>query len=214
MTPNSTPPTFGNGVLPLDLDQAQRAGATLGRAFHTDPMQTALFPDEARRAFVLPLVFTAFIRGAAASGSHITTTPDHAAVAIWCPPGTDIRPLAIVRSYGLDLPRIVIRTPLSSLPVTFSFFSTLARRRQAHVPEPHWYLATLGVDPSHQARGLGTLLLQEGLSRADSQHTRAYLETETEGNVAFYQDFGFRVLEEITIKRIQLPMWLMAREPR
>lgn len=101
------------------------AGAT-GRAFHNDPIRSAMFPNDTRPAFVLPRVFTAFIRGAAASGGHITTTPDYSAVAVWSPPGTEIKAMANVRNYGLDLPRIVVRIPLSSMPATISFFGTLA----------------------------------------------------------------------------------------
>ena len=193
---------------------SEQAGAVLGRAFQDDPIQCWNFPDDVRRALTLPRVFRAFVRGAAASDGHITTTADHSAVAVWSPPGTDIKASAIMRSYGLDLPRIIIATPPSRIPGVVSFFGTIARRRKANVPEPHWYLAALGVDPPCQGRGLGTALVREGLDRADSDGKIAYLETETESNVGFYQRLGFDVVEEIIIDRMELPLWLMAHNPR
>jgi ribosomal protein S18 acetylase RimI-like enzyme len=95
-----------------------------------------------------------------------------------------------------------------------SFFGTLARRRKANVPEPHWYLAALGVDPPYQGRGLGRALVRDGLDWADMDGKIAYLETETESNVGFYEALGFDVVEEVTMDRLNLPMWLMARHPR
>jgi ribosomal protein S18 acetylase RimI-like enzyme len=192
---------------------AEAAGATLARAFQDDPIQRAMFPDADRRAAVLPVVFTAMVRAASDSGGHLTTTPDTAAAAVWSPPGTEITPMAVMRAYGLDLPRVLFAAPLSSTLATFSFFGTLTRRRKVHAPEPHWYLATLGVDPARQGEGLGHRLVREGLDRADADRARAYLETETEGNVRFYRALGFEVVEQIVIERVDLPMWLMARDP-
>ena len=61
---------------------------------------------------------------------------------------------------------------------------------------------------------LGKALVRDGLDRADSDGKIAYLETETENNVGFYQALGFDVVEEITIDRLGLPLWLMARDPQ
>ena len=201
-------------IIPLRRDMARQAGAVLGRAFQNDPIQSWNFPNDARRALILPRVFTAFVRGAAASDGYITTTADFSAVAVWSPPGTDIKAWAITRGYGLDLPRVVLATQLSRYPGMVSFLGTIARRRKANVPEPHWYLAALGVDPPCQGRGLGKALVRDGLDRADSDGKIAYLETETENNVGFYQALGFDVVEEITIDRLGLPLWLMARDPQ
>ncbi|NIP94842.1 MAG: GNAT family N-acetyltransferase [Akkermansiaceae bacterium] len=105
-------------------------------------------------------------------------------------------------------------TPLRSIRATISLFGLMDRKRKTLMPDPYWYLATLGVDPPYQSRGLGTLLVTEGLDRADADHTPAYLETETESNVAFYRGLGFEVVEELTIERLGIPLWLMARDAR
>ncbi len=199
-------------VVPLLPESSTKAAAMLAQAFCDDPIQVAFNPDPVKRAEALPLMFGALIRGGAASGLHLTTTPDFAAAAVWSPPGIDLGTIAVMRAYGIDLFRMLFRLPLSTIPATFSMFATMARRRKAHVPEPHWYLTVWGVDPSRQGEGLGTALVREGLHRVDAVGARAYLETETEGNVRFYERLGFAVVEEIEVTPADLPMWLMRRE--
>ena len=203
----------GASVIPLRLNQAAVAGAVLARAFQEDPIQTAMFPDPSRRAAVLPVIFTALIRAAKASDGHVMTTSGCAATAVWSPPGTEIRTTAVLRAYGFDVVRMVRYTPISSTPATMNLFATMARRRKAHVPEPHWYLATLGVDPSRHGQGLGSMLVREGLDRADTDGARTYLETETVDNVRFYRSLGFKVVEELTVGRRRVHLWLMTRDP-
>lgn len=212
MGSNGDPAAAVTAVVPLRPERAAQAGAVLARAFHDDPIQVALYPDPTRRAAILPRAFAATIRAALASGGHVTTTADTAATAVWSPPGTVISTLAVLRAYGFDLPRTMLQMPLRTIPAMLSFFATIARRRKVHVPESHWYLAALGVEPARQGQGLGTRLVREGLDRADADHARAYLETETEANVRFYRAQGFQVVETLTTG-FGVPLWLMARDP-
>jgi ribosomal protein S18 acetylase RimI-like enzyme len=78
-----------------------------------------------------------------------------------------------------------------------------------HPIEPHWYLATLGVDPMLQRRGAGSALLEEWLMRVDRSGMPAYLETDDASNVAFYQRAGFRVTNETEI--LGVSVWCMTR---
>jgi ribosomal protein S18 acetylase RimI-like enzyme len=81
------------------------------------------------------------------------------------------------------------------------------------VPEPHYYLFVLGVDPSRQRHGLGSQLLEPGLSLCDREGKRAYLETTREENLEFYARHGFRIVQ--TVEREGWPkFWLMTRQCR
>ena len=212
MGSNEEPAAAVTSVVPLDPGRAAQAGAVLARAFHGDPIQMAIYPDPMRRAAIAPRAFAAAIRAALAAGGHVTTTADTAATAVWTPPGIEIGMIAKLCGYGLDLPRIMVRTPLRTMPAMVSFFVAVSRRRRVHAPEPHWYLAALGVEPARQGQGLGTLLVREGLDRADADRARAYLETGTAANVRFYRALGFEVVEELTTA-FGVPLWLMARDP-
>jgi len=68
-----------------------------------------------------------------------------------------------------------------------------------HPCEPHWYLATLGVDPDHQRRGVGTALLDTWLVEVDRDGLPAYLETDSAANLAFYGRAGFAVVNQIEL---------------
>jgi ribosomal protein S18 acetylase RimI-like enzyme len=89
--------------------------------------------------------------------------------------------------------------------------SQIEERKQALMPEPHWYVAAIGIDPDHQGKGLGSALMRYGIARADRDKTPIYLETETESNVGFYQRLGFDVIEEFTPDGLDVLMWLMTR---
>ena len=40
-----------------------------------------------------------------------------------------------------------------------------------------------------------------------------YLQTESESNVEMYEHYDFRVVREIALQSLGLPMWEMVREP-
>ena len=82
-----------------------------------------------------------------------------------------------------------------------------------HPHDPHWYLALLGVDPSCQRSGLGTVLLRHRLDRCDDAGEAAYLETQKPENVPYYERHGFVVRDTVTVADSP-PVWLMWRDPR
>jgi ribosomal protein S18 acetylase RimI-like enzyme len=75
-------------------------------------------------------------------------------------------------------------------------------------------LGIVGVDPELQDRGLGSALVKEGLTRADQANCPCYLETSEERNLAFYERYGFAVLEAAPLGAGGLTGWGMRREPR
>lgn len=65
--------------------------------------------------------------------------------------------------------------------------------------EQHWHLGPIGVLPSHRGIGIGTELMQRFCKEVDHCSAKAYLETDLDKNVRFYEKFGFKLISESTI---------------
>jgi len=78
--------------------------------------------------------------------------------------------------------------------------------------EQHWHLGPIGVLPSHRGIGVGTELMQRFCKEVDNCSAKAYLETDLDKNVRFYEKFGFEVISKSTIFNVENRY--MLREPR
>ncbi len=69
-----------------------------------------------------------------------------------------------------------------------------------HEPKSqHWHLGPIGVLPSHQGLGIGSMLMERFCMEVDACKAEAYLETDVDKNVSFYEKFGFKVVRESEI---------------
>jgi ribosomal protein S18 acetylase RimI-like enzyme len=184
----------------------------LARAFDVDPIWSTLWPDAGRRAAQLQRMFAALARTSIAADGYAAMIDGHRGAALWLPPGRDTRLGAVVRS-RFAMPRMILRMSRAEARSLLAMVTLLEKRHAALVPEPHWYLWVVGVEPHLHGQGLGTLLVRDGLARADRDGSAVYLETETAGNVAFYEGLGFEVVEELVAPGVGVPLWLMVRRP-
>lgn len=60
--------------------------------------------------------------------------------------------------------------------------------------EQHWHLGPIGVIPTHQDRGIGSMLMKIFCKEVDKCSAKAFLETDLDKNVSFYEKFGFEVV--------------------
>ena len=65
--------------------------------------------------------------------------------------------------------------------------------------EQHWHLGPIGVLPANQGSGIGSLLMERFCREVDACRATAYLETDLDKNVRFYERFGFKVVLETKI---------------
>lgn len=81
-----------------------------------------------------------------------------------------------------------------------------------HDPEErHSHLGPVAVDAHLQGMGIGSRLMREYCARMDAAGEEAYLETDKEINVSFYERFGFEVVAEEEV--LGVPNWFMVRHP-
>jgi GNAT superfamily N-acetyltransferase len=179
----------------------------LCRSFADDPVMGHVFRDEHRRLPAMRAYFGTQMRADYLRWGGCYTTDDHQGSAIWGPAG---KPL-MTGLAGIATLRPVIPYVAKHLMTTLKLI-TLIESMHPHVP--HWYLATLGTDPSVQGQGVGSALLRPVLDHCDREGLPAYLESSKERNVPFYARHGFVVQKEVPLPGGGPKIWTMWREPQ
>lgn len=199
-----------SAIAPLERSSLDRAVNAVASAFSPDPMITWVFPDAVGR----PLGARALMRVLVEYGlryGRVTASHDAKAVCVWIPPGQGITIPGLIRSGMLGLP---LRTGLGPFGRFMAANETMDKIHKARVPEPHWYLFGVAVDPELHNKGIGSAIIREGLALADRDSQPCYLETSEPRNLALYKRFGFEVLQEATLGKGGPPAWAMLRPPQ
>src|SRR5262249_53699489 len=84
---------------------------------------------------------------------------------------------------------------------------------QQAVPEPHWYLDTIAVEPTRHGQGIGSRLLQALHARTDADGLPVTVFTFQPKNLPFYRRHGYEVVcgEEAPVGLP--PWWGLRRNP-
>jgi GNAT superfamily N-acetyltransferase len=176
---------------------------TLVLGFAADPMARWIMPDGLDYLGSIKKAFWSFGGRAALDAGTFRMLEDFSGYVTWLPPGAHIDEeglAAILEEY----------VPLPSRPEVDEVFERMA---QFHPQEPHWYLPIISVDPAHQGKGLGALLMEDGLVMCDERSLVGYLEATSPRSARFYERFGYKVLGEIQAG-ISPPIFPMRREAR
>src|SRR5260370_12919373 len=195
--------------LPLAAHLQKPASEVMGRAFLNDPLWKYLVPDDGKRARVVPLSMGILVRYCFLFG-EIFTTPTLDGIACLLTPGKTMPTLRRLVWIGMrNAPLQLGWTGFRRYTAVENYSGEVHKRA---VPGMHWYLWGLGVEPSRQGQGIGGLLIQPVLARADASGLPCYLETMNEKNVSFYEKHGFKVVSDAEVPRHELRVWSMWRE--
>jgi ribosomal protein S18 acetylase RimI-like enzyme len=104
------------------------------------------------------------------------------------------------------LPAVAFANPLGSAFRILNWTDAWAHRDPA---EPHWHLGPVAIKPCVQRQGIGSALLTMFCAHIAACGAVAYLETDQQANVDFYQKFGFTVVAEADV--LGVPNWFMWR---
>ncbi|GAB3852770.1 GNAT family N-acetyltransferase [Nocardioides maradonensis] len=199
---------------PMTPADAEAAAAILTEAFHHDPVLTWLIPYEHRRKPALETFF-------ALETQHVLQHSDSLLAARRGTP----------RGVLLVLPPHHWKTSfleqLRSARALLSIFGARIGRANAlqsrlnrlHPREPHYYIPLIGVATSAQGTGVGSLLLEELIARADAEGLPIYLEATSPDSARLYRRHGFVTKRTVVgpgrkRSRGWPPIELMARMPR
>ena len=175
-------------IATLRRDQIGASSAVLTRAFDDDPVFRYLDPTARRRRWACRGFLQAIVRDGLPFGEVWAALDDGAIVgtAGWLPEG------AYPPSRWRAARQLVAAWQALLTPHTFrDGLRYLTETEKLHPKGPHWYLAVIGVETGMPG----------------------YLETSTEGNVAWYRHHGFELQHEVRPASTGPPVWTMWREP-
>lgn len=196
----------------LEAHHSRQASAVMGRAFQDDPAWQYLIPDHARRLRLLPSFFSIVVRYSLRYG-EVYTTSALEGVACWLPPGNTKPLFSRLARIGILDARLGLELGWAGFRRYTVMEAYVDAVHKQCVPGRHWYLWTIGVDPAGQGQGIGGMLMQPVLARADTDGLPCYLETSKERNVPFYRKHGFTIVSEGVVPKSDLSVWTMLRKP-
>lgn len=197
-------------VRELKLEEMPQAGALLGRAMRDNPLHVrAVGSDPARRETVFGGIFGVLLATLHAKGTVLGAFQDGKLVGVCAvvPPGrcqpTGGEKFRLIRAVFAH----------ASLGATLNALRWLgAWAKHDPADQPHWHLGPVGVERDLQGQGIGRALLEAACERVDAEGGVAYLETDKQVNLAFYEKFTFKTAAEAKV--IGVPNWFMLRPAR
>ena len=163
---------------------------TLTAAFIADPLMRWMLPEPAAYIEGFPRMLRVYAGDAFVQASAHATS-DFGGGALWLPPDSAGPDEEAFGQFVEQSIREEIREDL---------FAVLEKMDEYHPHDaPTWYLAAIGVDPTHQRRGIGAALLQHQLSQCDEAGIQAYLESTNPANMSLYERHGFRIMGRIEV---------------
>jgi GNAT superfamily N-acetyltransferase len=181
---------------------AERCLAVLALAFGSDPPCRWAWPDPQQYLEAFPRFARAFGGGAIENGTA-NYYEGFSGVALWLPPGVTADEASLVS---------VIQDTVAAARKD-AMFAMFEKMDAFHPQEAHWHLPLIGVDPAHQGKGIGAVLLRHVLNACDDQKVLAYLEATSPRNVPLYERHGFEALGSIQVADSP-PVVPMLRKPR
>lgn len=194
-------------IVPLSTIPTEQIVPMIARAMRDNPQHSAAFGDDAStREQRLNALFSLMAGNPALYTHSLAATLDGRFVGVCglvepghCQPTTSQR--------------------LIMLPGLFRLGFRNARRVGSwlgawskHDPAtPHWHVGPVAVAADLQGKGIGSRLMAEAMTIVDATGQMAWLETDKNINVTFYERQGFQV--KATKNVIGTTNWFMARQP-
>jgi GNAT superfamily N-acetyltransferase len=182
------------------------AAGVLGRGMRDNPLHVRAFgPRPDRREHALTRMFEAVLRLYGRKGAILGAFSSGKLVGV-CAMVQPQRCQPTVGEKLQILPALVGGSGIAATARVLRWAADWA----SHDPEQaHWHVGPVAVERDLQGNGIGSALLRAICDRIDSTQSLAYLETDKEENVRFYQRFGFCLSAQAPV--LGVLNWFMAR---
>ena len=177
-----------------EFGDVRELSLVLARAFEEDPFMSWLFPAPTYRLKLVQAWMRVEVTNALEMDASWVSMISGEIVAgtVWSPPGRDLHESGTFSQlWYLVLGANPDRT--SELAQGLSMIGS------SHPDEPHFYLNTVGVQPSLAGQGHGGAIIRHTLDLADVDGQPCYLESSSPRNIPLYERLGFEVIHEIAL---------------
>lgn len=184
----------------LETLEIESCAQVIMRAFKNDPLFThALSSDEEKASFVRFLLKKSLSLGEKSIVMKDQTTILGVA-SYEKDSGSVLKGLINMVRFDFIREILTLKRMLSS--ESFAFFNRYMRFTTSVRPKaPHYYLVFIGIAPEAQGRGLGRAIIEEIHAHVDADATSVGigLDTENEANIAYYETFGYKLIDQRNI---------------
>jgi len=197
----------------LTKDDIPNAVKTFKDAFQDDPVWSKVFMDANNKEVSLSSFYTIPLLYGMKFGEAYAISSGLEGIAVWMPgEHAAMSMFGMLRSGAFAYAVKMGSEPGRNLSVIYKQLD--ADRKRLMRNKSYNYLSIIGVARWAQGKGHGSRLMNAIKAECDQKGLYLYLETETKRNVAFYENHGFTLLEEVSLKTLDLPAWLMVRAPQ
>lgn len=203
MTRATDSPAYMHIALTFPTGEVVVLARLLALAFLDDPIERwCLACDAPRKLLELELELSLVVDQLVSEG-WLWVCNDLSGACAWIPPGSGYDDEA------LDAAICPVLADHGGHPERFvGFWQWVDSHRPA---EPHWYVPLLATDPAKRGLGVGSLLLNHGLERADAFGNPSFLVTGNPRTVPWYKHHGFVVLSREEAPDRGPIVWFMSR---
>jgi ribosomal protein S18 acetylase RimI-like enzyme len=190
----------------LAEEELPAAAALLGDAMRDNPLHLRVFGDDpSLRERALRRLFESALRRVRAKGAVEGAFGEGRLVGV-C---GRIRPGACRIGFGEKLRFLPSLLATNPWPTVLRILSWAGAWTKEDPDAPHWHLGPVGVLRARQGQGIGRELMKSFCERMDRERAAAYLETDLEANVRFYERSGFALGARRDV--VGIPCWFMTR---
>ena len=198
-------------LLRLEPSDAKLASNLIARTLFNYPLFCYLIPDAQQRTKRLSVLTGYLVRVGILYGEVYITSEKMEGIAVWLPPKTNVAIFDLLFRVG------VITCPFKlgfkAFKGIWSYVQHIETVCQNRLQTDYWYLQVIGVDSPYQKQGYGRSLIEPMLARFSAQNLPCCLDTEEESNVAYYERYGFEVIETSIIPGTNNTCWIMVKQP-
>ncbi len=196
----------------LKKEDRDAAASVLEEAFKEYELLRYYFPEKKQRYRIARTFCCTALSVCLKYGEVYATSPGMEGIAGWFPPGkSPFGSREVLRSVPLTT---LIKSCFNGISRMMTYDRYLTRIHHELIPEPHWYLHILGVNPVFRSQGFSSRLIRPVLERADSGNMPCFVETHSITNVQIYSRFGFSVVKEAKIPGTDLTSFAMIRKAK